>query len=66
MKALLPLAFAAALLASGCKKEESHAAPAEGDLPTQQELDAKAAEAIDDSNADQELQELQDEIEKDG
>ena len=65
MKALLPLAFAAAL-ATGCKKEESRAAPAEGTLPTQEELDAKAAQDIDDSNADQELQELQDEIEKDG
>ncbi len=63
-QATLSLAFLATLFASGCKKEESNASPA-GALPTQEELDKKAAQEIDESNADQELKELESEIEQD-
>jgi hypothetical protein len=70
MKATLPLVLAAALIAPGCSKEESHAPAADSPtgstaVPSQAELDQKAAREISASNADQELEKLQAEIEKD-
>ncbi len=60
---LLSVSFVVALLGGSCSKNGE---VPDVDIPTQEELDQKAAEEIQEANADEELEQLQQEIEEDG
>ncbi len=68
---LLCVSVSVSPLGGGCTKNEYDGAPPgetvpDVDIPTQEELDQKAAEEINEANADEELEQLQQEIEEDG